>query len=152
MPTTAERLKAINIAASKQSNELPEDMSLSEKMFYEEMRCLYLRFNLGKLHDVLPEDYRNMCPVITKEEATAQKKKYIEGVKNMQMWEDIFKTELHVVSEVHKLISPTAELKDLTKEQLLDRTVRMIGVLQGLMDADDRLPPFIAGLKGGKTE
>lgn len=152
MPTNAQRLDAINIAASKMNNELPENMSMSEQMFYEEMRCLYLRFNLGRLHDAVPENLRNMCPVITREEATAQKKKYIENVKNMQMWEDIFKSELHVVSEVNKLISPESELKNMSKEQLLDKIVRVMGVLSGLMDADDKLPPFVAGVKGVKNE
>ena len=66
----------------------------------------------------------------------------------MQMWEDIFKTEIHIANEINKVISPTSELSGMTKEQLLDKTIRMIGVIQGLMNADDRIPKFLEGLRG----
>ena len=41
MPTTDERLKQIEIVALKEEGDLPENMSMSENMFYEEMHCLY---------------------------------------------------------------------------------------------------------------
>lgn len=150
MPTTDDRLKTIELAALKQNGELPENMSRSETMFFEEMSCLYLRYNLGKICEQLPEDMRKLCPVITKDSASIQKKKYITGVKTMQMWEDIFHSELHVTNEVHKLVAPESELKNMDKEQLLDRIVRIMGVLTGLMNADDKIPPFLAGVKGEK--
>ena len=65
----------------------------------------------------------------------------------MQMWEDIFKTEIHIANEINKVISPSSELSGMTKEQLLDKTIRMIGVIQGLMNADDRIPKFLEGLR-----
>lgn len=150
MPTTDDRLKTIELAALKQNGELPENMSRSETMFFEEMSCLYLRYNLGKICEQLPEEMRKLCPVITKDSASIQKKKYITGVKTMQMWEDIFHSELHVTNEVHKLVAPESELKNMDKEQLLDRIVRIMGVLTGLMNADDKIPPFLAGVKGEK--
>lgn len=150
MPTTDDRLKTIELAALKQNGELPENMSRSETMFFEEMSCLYLRYNLGKICEQLPEDMHKLCPVITKDSASIQKKKYITGVKTMQMWEDIFHSELHVTNEVHKLVAPESELKNMDKEQLLDRIVRIMGVLTGLMNADDKIPPFLAGVKGEK--
>ena len=89
---------------------------------------------------------------MTKDEASVLKKKYLAGVKNMQMWEDIFKTEIHIANEINKVISPTSELSGMTKEQLLDKTIRMIGVIQGLMNADDRIPKFLEGLRGDKAK
>ena len=147
MPTTDERLKQIEIVALKEEGDLPENMSMSENMFYEEMH-LYARYKMSCLVSKLPADIQNKVPIVTKDEASVLKKKYLAGVKNMQMWEDIFKTEIHIANEINKVISPTSELSGMTKEQLLDKTIRMIGVIQGLMNADDRIPKFLEGLRG----
>lgn len=152
MPTTEQRLKQIEIVALKEEGDLPENMSMSENMFYEEMRCLYARYKMSCLVSKLPDDIQNKVPVVTKDEASALKQKYLAGVKNMQMWEDIFKTEIHIANEINKVISPTSELNGMTKEQLLDKTIRMIGVIQGLMNADDRIPKFLEGLRGDKAK
>lgn len=148
MPTTDERLKQIEIVALKEEGDLPENMSMSENMFYEEMHCLYARYKMSCLASKLPADIQNKVPIVTKDEASALKQKYLAGVRNMQMWEDIFKTEIHIANEINKVISPTSELNGMTKEQLLDKTIRMIGVIQGLMNADDRIPKFLEGLRG----
>ena len=145
MPTTDERLKQIEIVALKEEGDLPENMSMSENMFYEEMHCLYARYKMSCLVSKLPADIQNKVPIVTKDEASVLKKKYLAGVKNMQMWEDIFKT--HIANEINKVISPSSELSGMTKEQLLDKTIRMIGVIQGLMNADDRIPKFLEGLR-----
>lgn len=151
MPTTDERLKQIEIVALKEEGDLPENMSMSENMFYEEMHCLYARYKMSCLVSKLPADIQNKVPIVTKDEASVLKKKYLAGVKNMQMWEDIFKTEIHIANEINKVISPT-ELSGMTKEQLLDKIIRMIGVIQGLMNADDRIPKFLEGLRGDKAK
>lgn len=148
MPTTDERLKQIEIVALKEEGDLPEKMSMSENMFYEEMHCLYTRYKISCLASKLPADIQSKVPIVTKDEASALKQKYLAGVRNMQMWEDIFKTEIHIANEINKVISPTSELNGMTKEQLLDKTIRMIGVIQGLMNADDRIPKFLEGLRG----
>ena len=74
MPTTDERLKQIEIVALKEEGDLPENMSMSENMFYEEIHCLYARYKMSCLVSKLPADIQNKVPIVTKDEASVLKK------------------------------------------------------------------------------
>ena len=112
-----DRLKAIEIVAKNNGKgNLPPKMTMAEAFYYKSIRGVYAQYNNN---------------AISKEEARTQKRSALDDYNTFALWEKIYQDNLKINMELDKLIQPAAELKYLSKEQLLDKLWTFKSVLVG---------------------
>lgn len=120
--------------------ELPENSNCFDEVYWLAMYYLY---KVAKIDN------------IPKEQASAAKKNITKKIEQAQKRSEpnelvvaCFNASVKLLTELEKLIQPTAKLKNKSKEELLDIILRFQGILVGLMkNADDDIPQFLRGKK-----
>ena len=74
---------------------------------------------------------------IPTEQAQVIKRTFTQKVDSIARYEQIFYDSLRVMSELDKLISPESKLKDLTKQEALEKLLRFQAVLNGTLSKYD---------------
>lgn len=78
---------------------------------------------------------------IPAEQAKKIKSEFVRRIETLAQWEDIFVDSLGLMSELDKLIAPTAELTKMDKATLVDKIVRFEALLNGtLKKYDGKIP------------
>lgn len=84
---------------------------------------------------------------IPTEQARAIKQEFVNKVDSVARYEQIFLDSLRVMTELDKLISPEAELKDKTAGELAEKLIRFQAILNGTMQKHDgEIPKMYAKL------
>lgn len=74
---------------------------------------------------------------IPTEQARAIKQEFVNKVDSVARYEQIFLDSLRVMTELDKLISPEAELKDKSREELIEKLIRFQAILNGTLNKYD---------------
>ena len=84
---------------------------------------------------------------IPTEQARAIKQEFVNKVDSVARYEQIFLDSLRVMTELDKLISPEAELKDKSREELIEKLIRFQAILNGTLNKyDGDMPKMYAKL------
>ena len=74
---------------------------------------------------------------IPTEQAQVIKRTFTQKVDSIARYEQIFYDSLRVMTELDKLIAPESKLKDLTKQEALEKLLRFQAVLNGTLEKYD---------------
>ena len=74
---------------------------------------------------------------IPTEQAQVIKRTFTQKVDSIARYEQIFYDSLRVMTELDKLIAPESKLKDLTRQEALEKLLRFQAVLNGTLEKYD---------------
>lgn len=80
---------------------------------------------------------------IPTEQAQVIKRNFTQKVDNIARYEQIFYDSLRVMAELDKLIAPENKLKELTRQEALEKLLRFQAVLNGTLEKYDGDMPQI---------
>ncbi|GEM_PF-836565 len=80
---------------------------------------------------------------IPTEQAQVIKRNFTQKVDNIARYEQIFYDSLRVMAELDKLIAPESKLKELTRQEALEKLLRFQAVLNGTLEKYDGDMPQI---------
>jgi hypothetical protein len=80
---------------------------------------------------------------IPTEQAKLIKQTFVKKVDDIARYEQIFLDSLRVMTELDKLIAPESKLKELTKQEALEKLLRFQAVLNGTLEKYDGDMPQI---------
>ena len=96
--------------------EIPKNTTFSQKMLFCQLRALYFTVKSN---------------FVSKEQGKLEKQQFLKEFENCQQWENIFKDEVRIRTEINKLTAPEGNLQDKTKEELLVMVQKIIMLHDG---------------------